>query len=346
MRQCFSFKRFFIGILFFNVFMVSAAQAGIISTKQEIAIGQSAVKQIETQYKLVDDPVLQERVSKIGRRIAAVSDRPNLPYTFKVLDVDEVNAMALPGGFVYINKGLTDCMLTDDELAGIIGHEIGHIVKRHSMAQLEKTLGMAVLLGGLFGGREIGAEMIALNAIAAGYSRSDEREADKLGFEQSVKAGYNPYGSLIGLMKLAELNPDVKSDLFSDHPEAAERIKLMQQYLEKKHIYPTIIEDTSTASAQVIDGSWLLPPIKISAEKLTPCYRAYLTAGRLYQIAQQPDYSADHYILDTDGSNMSIYYDDNLLITLMPEDALAAGTTLEELTKNYVETLKKWRIHN
>jgi len=213
------------------------------------------------------------------------------------------------------------------------------------MAQLEKTLGMAVLMGGLFGGREIGAEMIALNAITAGYSRSDEREADRLGFEQSVKAGYNPYGSLIGLLKLAELNPDVKNDLFSDHPEAAERIKLMQQYLEKKHIYPTIIEETSTLSAQVVDGSWFLPPIMIGENQLTPRYRAYLTAGRLYQIAQKADYSVDHYILDTDGRNISIYYDDNLIITLMPEDALAAGITLDELTKKYVEALKKWKIH-
>ncbi len=325
--------------------MVSAVQAGIITTKQEIAIGQSAVKQVESQYKLVDDPVLQERVTRIGRRIAAVSDRPNLPYTFKVLDVDEVNAMALPGGFVYIDKGLTDCMLTDDELAGIIGHEIGHVVKRHSMAQLEKTLGMAVLMGGLFGGREMGAEMIALNAITAGYSRSDEREADKLGFEQSVKAGYNPYGSLIGLMKLAELNPDVKGDLFSDHPEIAERIKLMQQYLGGIHIYPNVTENISISSAQVVDGNWFLPSIRIGEQHLTPRYRAYLTAGRLYQIAQQVDYSADRYILDTDGSNISIYYDDTLIITLMPEDALAAGTTLDELTKKYVEALKKWKIH-
>ena len=96
-----------------NCLFSPVASAGIVSTKQEIAIGEGVAKEIEKRYPLVDDPALQERVDRIGRRIVAVIDkRQELPYTFKVLDVDEVNAMAAPGGFIYVFRGLTDLMLS------------------------------------------------------------------------------------------------------------------------------------------------------------------------------------------------------------------------------------------
>lgn len=184
----------FLTVFILQWVIVPIAHAGLISTKQEIAIGESVAKQIEEKYPLVDDPELQARVDRIGKSIVAVCDRPDLPYTFKVLDVNEVNAMAAPGGFVYVFKGLIDLMPTDDELAGILGHEIGHVVKRHSMGQLEKNLGMTILFGSVFGDSGVLLQTVALNAISAGYSRGDERQADLLGYQQSVKAGYNQYG--------------------------------------------------------------------------------------------------------------------------------------------------------
>lgn len=316
--------------------------AKIISTKQEIAIGENVAKQIEERYELVDDPDLQARVDRIGKRIVAVSDRQDLPYTFKVLAIDEVNAMAAPGGFIYVFKGLVDLMPTDDELAGIIGHEIGHVVQRHSMAQLEKTLGMALLLGGVFGDRGVPLQAIALNAISAGYSRSDERRADKFGYEHSVKAGYNQYGMLMGLTKLYELNPTQKSNLFSDHPEAAKRIKLMQSYLAENNITPTVASAKAGETARVVDGAWSLPEFKTAMGETGPLYRAYLTAGRLHDIRKKADYSADRYILDGDGTNLTIYYEELSVVTLTPEDAAAAGVSLEQLTQTYLQSLKQW----
>ena len=224
-----------VGLLFAGFFL-PVAEAGIISTKQEISIGESAARQVEKQYKLVEDPVLQARVQQIGKKIAAVSSRPDLPYTFKVLDDEDVNAFALPGGFIYLFKGLTDYMVTDDELAGIISHEVTHAARRHSMAQLEKTLGMAVLLGAAFGGDGISLQMAALSAITAGYSRDDERMADRVGFEQSLQAGYNPYSTLVGLLKLERREPGRESDLFSDHPENRERIRLIGEQLTKQGV--------------------------------------------------------------------------------------------------------------
>lgn len=336
----------FIGLFMINCLLVPVANAGLISTKQEIAIGRDVAKQIEEQYKLVDDPALQERISNIGMRIVAVCGRPDLPYTFKVLDVDEVNAMAAPGGFIYVYKGLVDLMPTDDELAGIIGHEIGHVVERHSMAQLEKTLGMTLLLGGIFGDRGVALQAVALSAISAGYSRSDEREADKLGYEQSVKAGYNQYGMLMGLMKLYELNPKQKNNLFSDHPEAGARIKLAEKFLTENQITPTVVEKETGKSAQVIDGSWSLPEIKVAMGNTGSVYRAYLVAGRLYNITKVADYSSDKYILDSDGTNITIYYEDQEIITITPEDAAVEGVSVEDLVNRYLNALKKWQVKN
>lgn len=329
-----------------NCFILPTAYAGIISTKQEISIGEGTAKQIEEKYKLVDDPVLQERINKIGMNIVGVCDRQGLPYSFKVLDVDEVNAMAAPGGFVYVYKGLIDLMPTDDELAGIIGHEVGHVVKRHSMGQLEKSLGMALLMGVAFGSEGFELQAVALNAISAGYSRSDEREADRLGYELSVKAGYNQYGMLMGLTKLYELNPSRKNDLFSDHPEAIQRIKLAKKYLANHNIRPTVAQVEPGKGAKVVDGEWSLPEIKVALDKTGPLYRAYLTAGRLYNITKVPDYSSNKYILDSDGTNITIYYDNQIIITITPEDAAADGVSVEELTNKYLDSLKRWQIKN
>lgn len=327
-----------------NCLFASIASAGIVSTKQEIAIGEGVAKEIEKRYPLVDDPALQERIDRIGRSIVAVTDRrQTLPYSFKVLDVDDVNAMAAPGGFIYVFRGLTDLMPTDDELAGILGHEIGHVVERHSMAQMEKSLGMMVLLGALFGERGFLLQTVALDAIAAGYSRSDEREADRLGYELSVKAGYNQYGMLMGLMKLQALNPQQKSDLFSDHPEAAARIKLMQRYLAENKVSPTAALAKDGSSAQVVDGKWSLPPFKIAVGNTGPLYRAYLAAGRLHCVKKRAEYSADRYILDSDGVNLSIYYEEQLVLTVTPQDAEAEGVSLEALVDRYLAALRAWR---
>ncbi|MBP2633156.1 MAG: peptidase Ste24p [Firmicutes bacterium] len=329
-----------------NCFILPIAHAGIISTKQEISIGEGVAKQIEERYKLLDDPVLQERINKIGMNIVGVCGRQGLPYSFKVLDVDEVNAMAAPGGFVYIYKGLIDLMPTDDELAGIIGHEVGHVVKRHSMGQLEKSLGMALLMGVAFGSEGFELQAVALNAISAGYSRNDEREADRLGYELSVKAGYNQYGMLMGLTKLYELNPSQKNDLFSDHPEAMQRIKLAKKYLVNNNIRPIVVEVEPGKVAKVVDGEWSLPEIKVAIDKTGPLYRAYLIAGRLYNITKVPDYSSSKYILDGDGTNVTIYYDNQPIVTITPEDAAADGVNIEVLINKYMDALKRWQIKN
>lgn len=318
--------------------------ASIISKDQEISIGRDVAKQLEKEYGLVDDPVLQERVNRIGQSLVAVSDRRDLPYSFKVLNSKEINALAAPGGFIYVFKGLVDLMPSDDELAGVIGHEVGHVVKRHTVRQMEKSLGMSILFGVIFGDKGAFLQNLAFNAIMAGYSRDDEREADKLGFLHSYKAGYNPYSMTIGLLKLSELDQKYHYDLFSDHPEGRARVALVQSYLNEAKIKPQVIASEDGKSAQLVDGEWKTPPIYAVYSGYKPQYRAYFAAGVLYRLSQLSDYSADKFITDSDGTNCTIYYDDQKVITLTPEDAEANGTTTMDLAGLYIVKIKEWKV--
>ncbi len=344
----FNMYRFFFflmtSLLTLNLYLISPAEAALISTRQEIGMGRQLADQVEKQYKVTDNSELQQRVDRIGKRLAAVSERPDLPYTFKVLDHDEVNAFALPGGFIYIFRGLTDYMQTDDELAGIIGHEIGHAVKRHSMAQLEKTLGTAVLFGFAFGSKGLEAQLIALNAVTAGYSRDDERTADRLGFEETMKAGYNPYSMLVGLMKLEKLHPDYQTDLFSDHPDTEQRIQLVKNYMKKTGIHPAAWE--KDGAAFVGDKEAVLPPVRGEEEGLTSLMRASFIAGRLYPLTKLSGYDRDHYIMDRDGKGISLYYEDQYLLTISEQDAALAGMEQTALADACLRGLENWTIQS
>lgn len=320
-----------------------SAQASIISTKNEISIGREVANQLEKQYGVVDDPVLQERVTNIGKKLVAVSDRKDLPYSFKVLNSQDINAMAAPGGFIYIFKGLVDLMPSDDELAGVIGHEIGHVVKRHSVKQIEKNLLLNIGFIAVFGERGVVLQNLAMSAIMAGYSRSDEREADYLGYLHSSKAGYNPYSMMMGLLKLSSLNQNYQNDLFSDHPEGKERIALVQTYLDKDHVHPTAQATPDDKAAVVMDGAWQLPVIDTEFDGQQPLYRAYLTAGALYRVSQVANYNPDRYILDSDGTNITVNYDDIQIITITPDDTLSHNMDAMDLAGIYVDKLKEWQ---
>ena len=135
-------KRFILAIVFVfccSLGMTPPAEAGLISKEQEIEMGRQTAMQLEAKYGVVQDYALQERVNRIGQSLVKVSERQDLEYSFKVLNSDEVNALACPGGFIYVFKGLIDYMPSDAELAGVLGHEITHVVKKHTVHQIGKT---------------------------------------------------------------------------------------------------------------------------------------------------------------------------------------------------------------
>ena len=211
------------------------------STDREVQIGESISREVEEEYKLADDPLIQKRVEDIGQRIVSVCDRKEINYHFKVLEDDEVNAVSLPGGFVYVNKGLMEKIANDDELAGVLAHEVGHIVARHSIKKLQAVMGysiLRILTVAVPQTGELGtAADIAFTELLLGYSRDDELLSDQLAARYTKLAGYNPRGILDFLEKLQEINrrkPLRPKSYFKTHPYVPDRIRVVKQELGEK----------------------------------------------------------------------------------------------------------------
>lgn len=219
------------------------AQAGLISEKQELSMGKDASAKIESQYQVSRNTGLNGQVNNIGTRIAAASSRPNLPWHFKVLDVNDINAVSVPA-YVYVNRGLMTFVGNDrDALAGVIAHEVAHTAAHHAAKsaekQLEFSLALTIILKG-DGAQQLGN--IAANLALLGYSRKDEYEADRLGVDYMVRAGYDPNGMLRFFLALqAKEGQDSKglSVYFRTHPPTSERIVRVRQEMQKLGIRPT-----------------------------------------------------------------------------------------------------------
>ena len=160
-------------------------------------MGKEADAQIPQQLGLYDDRELQDYVNDLGQRLAADSERPHLPWTFRVVDDDVVNAFALPGGFIYVTRGILSHMSDEAELAGVLGHEIGHVTARHSVNQMSKGMLAQIGLGvGSVLSPEVanlaGLAQTGLSLLFLKYGRDDERQADELAFRYGARADYDP----------------------------------------------------------------------------------------------------------------------------------------------------------
>ncbi len=211
---------------------INRGQLNLISTEEEIRLGQQLSGEIENEQPLLNNPAIQQYVSQIGQRLAAYSDRPDLPYSFKVIDNDEqVNAFALPGGPIYVFTGLLKFADNEAELAAVMGHEIAHITARHSTEQLTKAFGIDLLAQLILGRDPSTSAVLATNIVSSlgmlKFSRNDEIEADRLGVQYMFRAGYNPNAMLSVQEKLASLQEGQSSrvlNFLSTHPMSQDRI--------------------------------------------------------------------------------------------------------------------------
>jgi predicted Zn-dependent protease len=242
-------KKYSIYILwFFVVFIASCAvnpvtgkrELSLYSEQDEIAIGKQTDVQIRNQYGIYDDPGLNDYVTRVGVSLGPHTHRSHLQYHFAVLDSPVVNAFAVPGGYVYVTRGILALMKSEAELAVVLGHEMGHVNARHSIHRMsEQTLfglGLAVgtslnkTVADIAGIAGVGIQLLFLK-----YSRDDERQADQLGVDYSRKGGYNP-GEMIGFFASLEKMGDLSGKhsipgFLSTHPLTGERIQKTKEML-------------------------------------------------------------------------------------------------------------------
>ncbi|MDP2905217.1 MAG: Maf and M48 domain-containing protein [Candidatus Omnitrophota bacterium] len=208
------------------------------STEREVQMGRNVSKQVVEQLKIAQDPLMTKRVKDIGKKIVAVCDRKDIEYEFDVIEDPEVNAFSLPGGYVYINSGLIEKIDSDDELAGVIGHEVGHIVARHSIKRLQGsqlyTLLMVLASQAPSSGEVATAADAAITQLMLGYSREDELLADQLGARYLKKSGYNPQAMVTFLEKLQKIGkkrPLQPINYYKTHPYVPDRIRVVREEL-------------------------------------------------------------------------------------------------------------------
>lgn len=221
--------------------MLALLAACSVSQDQEVAIGEQNAAQINAQLPIVDDPGINSYISDLGRRMASQTSRSDLDWRFAVVNTDQVNAFALPGGFVYINRGLIESTSTEDELAGAIGHEIGHVVQRHSVKQMQSrqkaNVGVSLVCT-LVNVCDNSLAQAAINvggtAVFARNSRKDEAQADSEAVANVMRAGIDPRGVpelLTKLLQQRQEQPTALEGWFADHPLEESRVAVTRQLI-------------------------------------------------------------------------------------------------------------------
>jgi predicted Zn-dependent protease len=228
-----------------------------VSTQQEVEMGQQYASQINQQLPIIQDPEINRYINVLGDSIARLTGRTDLPsWHFYVVDSKEVNAFAVPGGYVYVNRGLIERAQRMDQLAGVLGHEIGHVVRRHSIKQMQQQQGanigvtLACVLTSVCNNQAGQAAIqVGGTALFAKFSRQDENEADEEGVKNTVRAGINPNGipeMFQILINERQSNPSAVQGWFATHPLEEDRIAATRAMIAQYD--PAIIRSLPTDS--------------------------------------------------------------------------------------------------
>src|SRR4051812_10327751 len=223
--------------------MALAAGCSSVSQQQEVQIGQQTAAQVNAQLPMLRDPVVDGYVNTLGQTIASRTARADLQWQFAVVNTNVINAFALPGGFIYVNRGVLGQASNESELAGVLAHEIEHVVRRHSVKQMEQVqqanvgVGLVCVLTRVCENQAAQAAIqVGGSAVFAKFSRADEVQADEGGFQNVIRAGINPRGMLTFFQKLLAEEGSGGSGganaWFADHPGTQDRIADIQRMLD------------------------------------------------------------------------------------------------------------------
>src|SRR5579871_6196534 len=224
-----------IGLALALLLLATAVPAKDLGKDIERGLGKMVADELESTYGVVDDPLLAGWVNRMGQQLAAVSGRTDVKYSFKVLDADDINAVSCPGGFVYVNRGTLGFVHSEDELAAVLGHEVGHVAGKHAMKQLN-----AQLLGtlALIGFQSVHAETLrTVGSLAGGlamlkFSRDQENDADRRGLHNATAAGYDGKAMLTFFKQMETTEKEKPSSLevyFLTHPPTPVRVARVEK---------------------------------------------------------------------------------------------------------------------
>lgn len=229
-----------------TLLVAGCASAGAVSTQQEVQLGAQEAQQVDAQLPMLNDAQIDQYVNTLGNEIASRTSRSDLQWHFAVVNTSDVNAFALPGGYIYVNRGVLERAANASELAGVLGHEIEHVVRRHSVKQMAQmqNANIGVALGCVLARVcDSPAAQAAINVAGGAYfaknSRADEVQADEGGFQNVLRAGLNPTGMLTFFQKLLQEEQSKGggsggvSAWFTDHPGTQDRIADIQGMLAK-----------------------------------------------------------------------------------------------------------------
>ncbi len=222
--------------------LLKALMGGNVSLEEEVRIGQQIAGNLLGAAPLVRDDGLQRYVNRVGRWVSLQTERPDLAWHFGVIESDDLNAFAAPGGYIFLTKGLYRKLNNEAELAGVLGHEIGHVLRKHHLKLLQKSQGIAAL-GGILGRKlknenEVLQNLIGNGAevVARGLDKDAEYEADRIGVVLSARAGYDAYALPAVLAEIGHVAKTDKSVslLFKTHPHPEERLGQLSEAVGEK----------------------------------------------------------------------------------------------------------------
>jgi predicted Zn-dependent protease len=217
----------------------------LVPVSRDIEIGRKYAPEVEKQLGgRIDNPSLQNYIDSVGQKIARISHRPDWEYHFVAVKDKSINASALPGGYIFVTKGMLEKLTTEAQLAALLAHEIVHVTARHSSAAMSREMGMSFVFLGLSAagakipqdaGRAVG---LALQLIGLKYSREHEREADVAGVDYMVVAGYNPYGA-VELQQMLQKQDKIRpAEFLSTHPSSENRIISLNARIQTRYGSP------------------------------------------------------------------------------------------------------------
>ncbi len=210
------------------------------SPEEDVKLGRKYAPLIEKELGgRVPDESLQNYINQIGQRIARVCHRPDLAYHFAAVDYEGANALAVPGGHIYITRGLLNELKSEAQLAAVLGHEVGHVVARDTMAAISRQIGMTALLAAAAVGDAPSdvtrATAFITSVLTLQYSREDEQDADFTGLSYMVQAGYDPNGMVETMEVLLELQTVRPIEFFSTHPNPENRLAYLKERIARRY---------------------------------------------------------------------------------------------------------------